>query len=121
MKYLTKTLYLIVITISTKVLSQSVSSGVVELRVPIWSLINLNERDLRDDSKKVHYQIDYNDYYPGKEITIEFKNGDVCIVEISRIQDFKLLTDTSECDHVLEITQLIPKGGKLVRVRPHLV
>ena len=53
-----KTLYVIVIiTISLKVFSQSVSSGVVELRVPIWSLINLNERDLRDETKKIHYQI----------------------------------------------------------------
>ena len=48
-----KTLYVIVIiTVSLKVFSQSVSSGVVELRVPIWSLINLNERDLRDETKK---------------------------------------------------------------------
>ena len=112
---LTTILFTILLTNTTKIMAQSVSSGVVELRVPIWSLINLEERDTRDESKKIHYQIDYRKYKPGKEITIEFNNGDTCIVEISRVQDYKLLTDISECDHVLEITQMIPKGGKLVR------
>jgi hypothetical protein len=107
--------FLIIFIIIPRIKAQSVSSGVVELRVPIWSLINLNERDLRDESKKIHHQLNINKYFPGKELTIEFKNGDTCTVEVSRVQDSKLLTDISECDHVLEITQLIPKGGKLVR------
>ena len=95
--------------------AQSVSSGVVELRVPVWSLIDLDEKQEKNQKENVHHVLNLLAYHPGKPITIEFKNGDRCVVEVSRIQDRKLLVDISECDHVLEITQLIPSGARLKR------
>ena len=36
-------------------------------------------------------------------------------MEISRVFNDKLLTDISECDHVIQLTKLIPKGARLKR------
>ena len=82
--------------------SQIMSPNKMLLRTPIWSILELN------DKNSSYLQ-------PGNEVTVKFQNRSTCIVEVSRVVNKIALVDISECERVIEINQLIPKSAKIKR------
>ena len=82
--------------------SQIMSPNKMLLRTPIWSVLELNDKNS-------------NYLQPGNEVTVKFQNKSTCVVEVSRVVKKIALVDISECERVIEINQLIPKSAKIKR------
>ena len=60
--------YLILLSLFTfECLAQNLSSGVVELRVPIWSLINLHQKEEKDQLKNFHRPDEFAKFRPERK------------------------------------------------------